>query len=107
SLRDGHSTSGTMGGGLGALSRMSDSFEIFTQPSRGTAVRLELWAKPLPSRSPPIEYGGLCIPTHGEPVSGDGWTVEEWRDQLSVLLADGLGHGVFAHEAARAATDTF
>jgi anti-sigma regulatory factor (Ser/Thr protein kinase) len=107
SLRDGHSTSGTMGGGLGALSRLSEGFEIFTQPGRGTAVRLDLWAKPLPSRFRPIEHGGLCIPKHGETVCGDGWTVEEWRDQLSVLLADGLGHGLSAHEAARAAIETF
>ena len=107
SLRDGHSTTGTMGGGLGALSRMSESFEIFTQPGRGTAVRLELWAKPLPVRPRPIEYGGLCIPKHGEPVSGDGWATEEWRDQLSVLLADGLGHGISAHEAARTAIEAF
>ena len=107
SLRDGHSTSGTLGGGLGALSRLSESFEVFTQPSRGTAVRLELWAKPLPVRPQPIEVGGLCVPKRGEPISGDGWAVEAWHDQLSVLVADGLGHGVSAHEAARAATDTF
>jgi anti-sigma regulatory factor (Ser/Thr protein kinase) len=107
SLRDGHSTAGTLGGGLGALSRMSESFEIFTQPGRGTAVRLELWAKPLPARARPIEVGGLCLPTHGEMVSGDDWAAEEWRDQLSVLMADGLGHGISAHEAAREATDTF
>ena len=107
SMRDGYSTSGTMGGGLGALSRMSESFEIFTQPTRGTAVRLELWAKPPPVRARPTEHGGLCIPMHGEPVCGDGWAIEEWRDQLSVLLADGLGHGISAHEAARAATETF
>ena len=107
SLRDGHSTTGTMGGGLGALSRMSAGFELFTQPGRGTAVRLDLWAKPLPERSRPIEYGGLCIPKHGETVSGDGWAVEEWRDELSVLLADGLGHGMSAHDAARAAREAF
>ena len=107
SLRDGHSTSGTLGGGLGALSRLSESFELFTQPSRGTAVRLEFWAKPLPVRPRPLEVGGLCIPKQGEPVCGDGWAVEEWRDEVSVLLADGLGHGVSANEAARAAIDAF
>jgi anti-sigma regulatory factor (Ser/Thr protein kinase) len=107
SLRDGHSTSGTLGGGLGALARMSESFEIFTQPDRGTAVRLELWAKPRPTRIRPLEVGGLCIPKHGETVCGDGWATEMWRDQLAVLLADGLGHGFSAHEAARAAIDTF
>ena len=107
SLRDGHSTSGTLGGGLGALSRLSESFEIFTQLGRGTAVRLELWAKPLRARARPFEFGGLCIPYPGESVCGDGWAIEEHRDQLSVLMADGLGHGILAHEAARAAIDTF
>jgi anti-sigma regulatory factor (Ser/Thr protein kinase) len=107
SLRDGHSTSGTLGGGLGALSRLSESFEIFTQLGRGTAVRLELWAKPLPARTRAIEVGGLCLAMHGEPVSGDDWATQEWRDQLSVLVADGLGHGISAHEASRTATDTF
>ena len=107
SLRDGHSTSGTLGGGLGALSRMSQSFEIFTQLGRGTAVRLELWAKALPERVHTIEIGGICIPMHGETVCGDGWAIETWRDQLTVLVADGLGHGISAHDAARAAIETF
>jgi anti-sigma regulatory factor (Ser/Thr protein kinase) len=106
SLRDGHSTRGTLGGGLGALSRMSEEFEIFTQPGKGTAVRLELWARSVSKRPEPIEVGGLCIPMHGEPVCGDGWAVERWRDQATLLLADGLGHGISAHEAARAATST-
>jgi anti-sigma regulatory factor (Ser/Thr protein kinase) len=104
SLRDGHSTRGTMGGGLGALSRLSERFEIFTQPGKGTAIRLELWARPLPDRAFPIEFGGVCVPIESEPVSGDDWSVHVWRDQVTVLIADGLGHGVMAHEAARAAT---
>src|SRR5688572_2926833 len=37
-MRDGHSTAGTVGGGLGALSRLSDFFEIYTEPGRGTVV---------------------------------------------------------------------
>src|SRR5690606_37660177 len=42
----------------------------------------------------------------GEPVSGDGWRVEHWRDEATVLVADGLGHGLSAHEASRAAIET-
>jgi hypothetical protein len=61
----------------------------------------------LPLRARPIEVGGLSIPKHGEPVCGDGWAVQESRDQLSIVLADGLGHGVSAHEASRAAEDAF
>jgi anti-sigma regulatory factor (Ser/Thr protein kinase) len=105
-LRDGHSTRGTMGGGLGALSRLSDTFDIYTQPGKGTAVRLALWARKLPDTWQPIEFGGVCVPKHGEPVSGDDWSVVLERDQAVVLVADGLGHGISAHEAARAATET-
>jgi anti-sigma regulatory factor (Ser/Thr protein kinase) len=103
-LRDGHSTSGTLGGGLGALSRVSSDFQAYTRPGKGTVLRMELWSRPIPDRAPPIEFGGLCLPKPGEPVSGDGWAVEIYRDQLTVLIADGLGHGVEAHEAARLAT---
>jgi anti-sigma regulatory factor (Ser/Thr protein kinase) len=106
SLRDGHSTTGTLGGGLGALSRASHDFQVHTQAGKGTALRMELWSRPIPEREPPIQFGGLCLPKPGETVSGDAWSVELFRDQLTVLVADGLGHGVEAHEAARLATET-
>jgi anti-sigma regulatory factor (Ser/Thr protein kinase) len=105
SLRDGHSTQGTMGAGLGALSRLSEDFQIFTQSGRGTALRLALWSAAPALRPSPFEYGGVCVAKAGEPVSGDGWSAQLWRDQLTVLVADGLGHGVDAHVAARAASD--
>jgi anti-sigma regulatory factor (Ser/Thr protein kinase) len=107
SLRDGHSTRGTLGGGLGALSRLSADFQVFTQPGRGTALRMDIWSKPLPDQvaSAAIEWGGLCLAKTGEPVSGDAWEIRLYRDQVTVLVADGLGHGVAAHDAARAATD--
>lgn len=105
SLRDGHSTSGSMGGGLGALSRLTTDFQVFTQTGRGTAVRMELWSKPPPERLAAIEFGGLCLAKPGEDVSGDGWAIQEHRDQVTVLLADGLGHGVDAHVASRLATE--
>jgi anti-sigma regulatory factor (Ser/Thr protein kinase) len=106
SLRDGHSTAGSIGGGLGALSRISPQFEIFTLPGRGTAIRLELWPAGVVPAVAPIEYGGVTSPYPGESVCGDGWRVELWRDQAIALIADGLGHGLHAHEAAAAATDT-
>lgn len=105
SLRDGQSTSGTMGGGLGALSRVSSDFQVFTQAGRGTALRMVVWSKPVSDDIPPIEYGGVCLPKPGEEVSGDGWGVQLYRDQLTVLAADGLGHGVEANLAARAAIE--
>jgi anti-sigma regulatory factor (Ser/Thr protein kinase) len=105
SLRDGHSTTGTIGGGLGALSRLSETFQIFTQPGRGTALRVELWSNGPGPRPQAFEYGGVCIAKAGEELAGDGWDVHTHRDHLTVLLADGLGHGVDAHRAARAAME--
>jgi anti-sigma regulatory factor (Ser/Thr protein kinase) len=105
SLRDGHSTLGTMGSGLGALSRLAEDFQIFTQPGRGTALRMEVWSAPREEHRPAFEYGGICLAKPGEPVAGDDWAVQPWRDQLTVLVADGLGHGVEAHRAARAAIE--
>jgi anti-sigma regulatory factor (Ser/Thr protein kinase) len=105
SLRDGHSTQGTLGGGLGALARLSAGFQIFTQHGRGTALRLELWSKALAVRPQAFEFGGICLAKAGEPVPGDGWSAQAHRDELTVLLADGIGHGVEAHRAARAAIE--
>ena len=106
SLRDGHSTTGTMGSGLGAISRLSDEFEIYTQPGKGLALRAVIWGGGPGGRPPSVEYGGICVAKRGEPVAGDDWSVATDRGFVSVLLADGLGHGLQAHDAARAAIQT-
>ncbi|HXR94101.1 MAG TPA: anti-sigma regulatory factor [Steroidobacteraceae bacterium] len=105
SLRDGHSTSGSMGTGLGALSRISHSMDIYTQPAKGTAVRLEFWAAPLlkPARTPQI--GAVCLPKTGEVACGDAWAVARDGVDWSLLVVDGLGHGTDAARAARTATE--
>ena len=107
SLRDGYSTAGSMGSGLGALSRLSPSFDLYSQPGRGTALRLEVWAN---SSTPPedeLQLGAVCLPKKGEEVSGDGWLLEASGDYRTVLVVDGLGHGPNAARAAHAATDAF
>ena len=38
SLADGHSTAGTLGIGLGAISRLSSTWDIYSLPGRGTVV---------------------------------------------------------------------
>ncbi len=105
SLRDGHSTSGSMGTGLGALSRISDSMDVYSYPEKGTALRLEFWADPLskPGREP--EIGAICVAKAGEVACGDAWALEPDGADYSLLVADGLGHGADAARAARAATE--
>lgn len=108
SLRDGYSTAGSLGAGLGALSRLSPGFEVYSQPGHGTALRLEIWATPLtPAREADLQLGAVCLPKKGEEVAGDGWLLEPSGDYRTVLVVDGLGHGPNAARAARAATEAF
>jgi anti-sigma regulatory factor (Ser/Thr protein kinase) len=102
SRRDGVSTAGSPGNGLGALARLSDGFEIYSLPGRGTAVRLEVWSKPVAAAE--VEFGVICLPKSGETVSGDAWGVESSKGHQAILVADGLGHGTEAARASHAAT---
>jgi serine/threonine-protein kinase RsbT len=42
-LRDGYSTSGSLGLGLPGVRRLMDEFEISSQPGRGTTVTVKKW----------------------------------------------------------------
>ena len=108
SRRDGFSTTGTLGHGLGAVGRLADEIEIYTQPT-GTVVAARLWRKspaPNPSR-PQFEVGAVQVAKGGEPVCGDDWAWRLRDARLSIFVADGLGHGLLAHEASTAATRVF
>lgn len=106
-LRDGYSTSGSPGTGLGAMERMSQLFEIYSRPGHGTAVLAQLWPDaraPAPER---MQIGSLVIPKAGETVSGDAWCYHERVEGVVVLGIDGLGHGLGAHQAATEACRVF
>jgi anti-sigma regulatory factor (Ser/Thr protein kinase) len=108
SQRDGHSTTGTLGGGLGAMRRLSSVFDLYTRPGSGTAVLCQV---PSPARPTtpwsPLESGGVSVPHPTEQECGDAWAIEHHAGGCRVMLADGLGHGVLAAEAARAAVRVF
>jgi anti-sigma regulatory factor (Ser/Thr protein kinase) len=108
-LRDGYSTAGSPGTGLGAIRRLSTSFEICTAPGQGTAVLARLWAgTAAPDADGPRIAVGFAGAAHsGESVSGDGWAVEHAGARTVLLLVDGLGHGVVAATAAREAVRLF
>lgn len=107
SLRDGYSTSGSIGAGLGAIKRLSDEFDIYSIPGKGSALVAQLWSRKPPggNRPTPLEIGVVCQPKPGEVVCGDAWAVE-WRDgHCVILVADGLGHGADAAVAAMTAVN--
>jgi anti-sigma regulatory factor (Ser/Thr protein kinase) len=103
-LSDGHSTAGTMGTGLGAIKRLSDSFDAYSIPGSGTVVSVEFNNKNgHPPSEGPLQVGVVSEAIAGEDVSGDGWGIKVSNDKDTVFLmvVDGLGHGVLASEAAR------
>jgi anti-sigma regulatory factor (Ser/Thr protein kinase) len=102
-LRDGHSTAGTMGAGLGSIKRVADFFEVYSVPGNGAVIGIEFWG--LPHSRPPasLDFSVVAEPILGETVSGDGWGVSSTSRDITFMLADGLGHGVLASEAAQEA----
>jgi anti-sigma regulatory factor (Ser/Thr protein kinase) len=105
SLVDGVSTAGTAGTGLGALARLSDEFDVYSEGGDGAVFFMRLWrdvAHPDPCG---VEVGAVWTPIAGEDVCGDGWAVACGADGATVLASDGLGHGPDAARASNAAID--
>lgn len=102
-ISDGYSTAGTMGAGMGAMKRMASRFEIFTG-SGGTIVLLEVGHHQEPDT---LQVAGIIAPHPGERVCGDGWIYHCEPDRTIAMLADGLGHGIGAADAAREAVTAF
>ncbi|MBE9096530.1 ATP-binding SpoIIE family protein phosphatase [Tychonema sp. LEGE 07203] len=110
-LRDGFSTAGTPGTGLGAIKRLSSFFDIHSVPKLGTALLMRL--EPTQNRleasqnSNYLEFGVVSLPKAGEQICGDSWAAENHLDKNLILVADGLGYGVLAQEASQAAVRVF
>lgn len=104
SLVDGYSTAGSQGAGLGAVRRLADEFDIYSQPGRGTAVLARLRPQAAgPARPAVWNVAGVSVAMPGEQVCGDAWGVVTDRGRAVIGVMDGLGHGIYASEAARAA----
>jgi anti-sigma regulatory factor (Ser/Thr protein kinase) len=99
-LRDGYSSGSSPGEGLGAIQRMSSQSDFYPLPGRGTAVLARWWSRPNGSKAASsIHLGAVNVSKPGEEVCGDSWGAA-WNDQeLAILVADGLGHGLEAHLA--------
>jgi len=107
--RDGYSTAGTPGNGLGAVARQSTVMDVWSRPGGGTAVLSRIAAapallpplSPTPRPAPLMDVGVVQRPMPGEEACGDGWAVETVFSDVTVLMvADGLGHGPLAADAA-------
>jgi anti-sigma regulatory factor (Ser/Thr protein kinase) len=107
-LQDGFSTAGTPGTGLGAVARLSAFVDLYSRRPTGTALLSRLWAhEPSAGGGGQLQVAGVCLPRAGEEVSGDAWAVAEGDGRTLLLVADGLGHGLHAADASRAAVRVF
>ena len=96
-LRDGHSTSGSLGIGLGAIQRLADFYDLYSGPGRATALVARFWPDRQPDRP---ACAGLIRPISGETECGDVFGAAETESGVTGVLCDGLGHGPLAASAA-------
>ena len=107
-LRDGFSTVGSPGLGLGAMARLSTFFEITSTVHKGTAVLSRIGPAAPVEADARLQWGVVCVPKRGEEACGDAWAVAAGAaDRSTVLVVDGLGHGLLAYQAALEALRSF
>ncbi|GAE57169.1 hypothetical protein XPR_3804, partial [Xanthomonas arboricola pv. pruni MAFF 301420] len=100
-LRDGYSTAGTPGTGLGAIQRQAQVLDAYSD-AKGAVVMARLFAQQRAELDLP--YGAIRLPLHNETVCGDAWHLAIGEQRATVTVIDGLGHGTGAAEAADAGT---
>lgn len=108
SIRDGESTAGSLGIGLGAIVRLADAHRISSRIGRGTVLTARFHAR----RGALTEIvddrpTGLTRPMTGEHVCGDAYAIRQVPGRLTMLLCDGSGHGPLAATAAQIAVRVF
>lgn len=104
-IKDGVSSAGSFGTGLGAVRRLSDESNFFSMNDVGTVIQTRTWNSP--SKEPDFQFGAFTVPKRGEQISGDKWAIERTANYLYCMVIDGLGHGVEASDAARLAKKRF
>jgi anti-sigma regulatory factor (Ser/Thr protein kinase) len=96
-LQDGFSTASSPGQGLGAIQRMSKESDVYTLPGKGTVVLARWWLSRNGWKPAGLSrVGAVEVSKPGEEVCGDAWGCVRNGADLSILVADGLGHGLEA-----------
>jgi anti-sigma regulatory factor (Ser/Thr protein kinase) len=105
-LRDGFSTRGTLGIGLGAIQRLADFSDLYSTPGHSTVLVARFWPHHGQQQQTPPRCAGLVRPITGETECGDVFGAAGTQAGLTGVLCDGLGHGPLAATAAMEAVAT-
>jgi len=108
-LKDGTSTAGTAGEGLGAIVRQSHVFDMFSCAGCGTVIlsRIYKGLSEAPRATSAFNVSALLIPKMNEQFCGDGFALAEHNRTCYLIALDGLGHGAAAEDASKEATQYF
>lgn len=121
-IRDGVSTSGSLGAGLGAIRRLMDEFDVYStlrttsrlsfsqrRTSHGTMMVARKWVATeqveTVGRGDAERFGVWSRPHPGEEVNGDAYYITRRGSSTLLAVIDGLGHGVGAKEATDVVVD--
>lgn len=107
-LQDGFSSGGTLGHGLGAVKRLSTDFDVYSVVGSGTVILSRVSERKRARRADGVfNWAALSTPAPGEIVCGDVWRIRDANGDIAVMVADGLGHGQAAADAAERAAAVF
>jgi anti-sigma regulatory factor (Ser/Thr protein kinase) len=109
-LRNGATSAGTLGVGMGAVARLSDQLDVHSTPGCGTVMAVRFLPRGGLEVARPeaaVQVEGLTRPMTGETICGDAYAVRAVGDTVAVLVCDGLGHGELAARASLEAARLF
>lgn len=112
-LQDGYTTAvSSLGAGLGACLRLADEFSLHSRPGQGTVAVARIGPPGTPQApggrpgaGGGARAGGINIPLAHAEHSGDAFAWTRSGPRVTLMLADGLGHGAGAAEASTAAVE--
>ncbi|NBE94865.1 transcriptional regulator [Nonomuraea sp. KC401] len=104
-LRDGYSSVGTLGIGMGAIARIATGYDVHSLPGRGTVLAMYFTVGREPA--PPAHASGLTRPIGDEQVCGDSFAISTTGAATTIMVCDGLGHGHIAAQASQLAIELF
>lgn len=124
-VRDGVSTGGSLGAGLGAIKRLMHEFDAYSttpdsptsrlslaarrRTTHGTALLCRKWVEATRLSQHPAatarRIGVWSRPHPNETANGDAYFVRRRGGQMLLAVIDGLGHGPGAQEASGAAVE--
>ena len=99
-MKDGVSTTKTLGQGLGAIKRLSDAAQLYSLPGWGTILYSSIKKETENvEKKNSLDVRAVCVNKPRESVCGDGYWIKHNAADTLVFFGDGLGHGQYAKEA--------